>query len=415
MTGNRRVGSVAVVVALVIIGGTTLQPIPSQAIHSAATPFFCFPCGDAGVADFILNVLLFVPLGFSLGLLGLACSTAIGISLALTGAIEALQYIAIMGRDASMADIAANGLGGTLGWFIVSSRWHRLLTLRELPRAAFGVSLALVVAATGMTVALIQPSLPGGTWYGQWAIDPPEEGWFTGKVIHAELGNQRLPHWRIPDSERRHRDLGNGAIRLSAMVVSGDPSEEGARILSLATGTTRFLSMGQRGRDLTFGVRLKASDLWLHSPRFRAPGLLPAVAGDTVALTGVLDRGVASLSVETKDQEKHFQVRLSAFDGWTLFAPVPLSGAPIVFMLTLGWIAALFLPVGWFSVSQSTRRFSYSLVALLAAIAVGSLVGGVPLPRPLFMGVGVAWALLGRSGGAWTLSRRGATGRSDVV
>ena len=100
---------------VIVIGLLTLWPNPSQAPLSATTPFFCFPCGDSGTSDLFRNIVFFIPLGIALGLQGVGAGTALVISLALTSVVEFLQYAVVPGRDAAMADIVANTVGGTVG------------------------------------------------------------------------------------------------------------------------------------------------------------------------------------------------------------------------------------------------------------------------------------------------------------
>ena len=123
----------AVLGMVLVIGLLTLWPSPSQAPLSAATPFFCFPCGPSGTSDLIRNISFFIPLGILLGLRGASVRTALGVSLAITCSVEFLQFAVIPGRDAAMADIVANTLGGVIGAFM-GRRGAGLLLMR--PRIA---------------------------------------------------------------------------------------------------------------------------------------------------------------------------------------------------------------------------------------------------------------------------------------
>ena len=60
-------GIATTVVSLAIIGGLTMTPLGTEMPDHFD---YCILCGRFGTADFILNVLLFIPLGFGLRLAG---------------------------------------------------------------------------------------------------------------------------------------------------------------------------------------------------------------------------------------------------------------------------------------------------------------------------------------------------------
>src|SRR5690606_38714249 len=77
----------------------------------------CLICGRRAVADAILNIGLFVPLGVGLGAVGVALAGALAGGILLSVAIEAAQ-LWIPGRFASSADVLTNGSGVILGWLL---------------------------------------------------------------------------------------------------------------------------------------------------------------------------------------------------------------------------------------------------------------------------------------------------------
>ncbi|MGH7318994.1 MAG: VanZ family protein, partial [Candidatus Rokuibacteriota bacterium] len=100
----------ALAMAVILIG--TLWPMTPR---GEPVPFFCLLCGEHGLADWILNVALFVPLGVGLVIAGLRPATAVGIGLATTIGVEALQVNVVAGRDTSLSDILSNTLGTLVG------------------------------------------------------------------------------------------------------------------------------------------------------------------------------------------------------------------------------------------------------------------------------------------------------------
>ena len=149
----------AVLGMMAVIGLLTLWPNPSQAELSAQTPFFCFPCGPSGTSDLIRNVVFFIPLGITLGVRGISTGSALGISLAVTGTVEFLQYLIVPGRDAAMADIVANTVGGGVGC-LMGRHGAALLFMRPRLAAYFTV----VWATLGVLgIGLMGWSLPSSS------------------------------------------------------------------------------------------------------------------------------------------------------------------------------------------------------------------------------------------------------------
>jgi len=68
--------------------------------------------------DFLLNILLFVPLGAGLGLYGVRLRRAVFFALTCTCLVEALQFFAVPGRYASFRDIMANFAGALIGYLL---------------------------------------------------------------------------------------------------------------------------------------------------------------------------------------------------------------------------------------------------------------------------------------------------------
>ena len=98
-------------------------PILAITLHGGAATSnggFCLWCGHFALADAFLNVALFVPLGIALGLaLPRAARLAVLLALGLSVSIELAQLL-LPGRFATVADVAANGLGAAIGVRAVS-------------------------------------------------------------------------------------------------------------------------------------------------------------------------------------------------------------------------------------------------------------------------------------------------------
>ncbi len=345
-------------VATAAILAATLTPMPHQAAQVALTGPFCLACGDGGVADFILNIALFLPLGAALAGAGFRARTAVLLGLVLSTGVEVLQFGVIPGRDAAVGDILANSAGTALGWGLAGQIGQ---LLRPSPRGAAilasGWALVMIAGTVG-AVPLMEPSLPNEVWYGQWAAAGPEPEWFEGEVLSVELGGRPLPHWRIEDwVERREELMTADALELRAEIVSGAGTGEPLRIVAVAGDDGRFASLTQTGRDLHWGIRLRASELGLRAPGTVLYGGLPGTAGDTITVGGTYANRLATVQVRRGDQVTEIEARFGWQDGWRLLLGTAKAGRPVELVLTGLWLLGLWGPLlGWTWLATARRR-----------------------------------------------------------
>src|SRR5712671_5089788 len=179
----RRVGLIIILASLAAIAIATLLPDTGPAVGS----HFCLICGSVGTVDALLNIILFLPLGVGLALIGVRAKNAVIWMFALSALIETAQFFVISGRDATVGDVLTNTLGGALGFAIV--RYHGIW-LRPPPRIAR--NLALGWAAIWLIVQVISSyaftlSLPHTQYYGQIARKLGNFAIFPGTVLSARL------------------------------------------------------------------------------------------------------------------------------------------------------------------------------------------------------------------------------------
>ena len=302
--------------------------------------------------------------------------------------IELLQLTVIPGRDASAADIVTNGFGAALGAWIAGAGSRALF-----PGARWAALLAGGWAlAGGMTAALtawsLEPSFRRSTWYGQWAPYGAEPEWFDGSILAVSLGARPLRHWRLSDSDARRAELQRDTVRLAATVVSIKPPSERLRIVAVADSAGRMVTLSQRARGLSFGVRTRAADLYLRSPVYLAAGIMPEAAGDTIGIEGRYWKGAALVQGQPRE--------LSPLDGWSLLIGAPV-GSRLAMVASFVWLVGWFAPIGFYA--GQLRRSAWAvtpawlLLALPVLIAVAS---GTPLPAPSEVAVGATAALSGR-------------------
>jgi glycopeptide antibiotics resistance protein len=113
-------GSLGAIFAITLApahGPNELQLVPLIRIVRGFTP----PVDPAVVTNAIGNILLFLPLGAVLGLLGLRRRATVLTAFSLSVAIETTQLF-IPGRTTSADDVLCNTLGAVFG-FLLASAW----------------------------------------------------------------------------------------------------------------------------------------------------------------------------------------------------------------------------------------------------------------------------------------------------
>lgn len=268
--------------ALAIVLVTTVLP------GSGSPPPFlrCIVCGDQGVADVIANMLLYLPLGAALALLGAGTARAVIAATSLSAIVELAQSTVIAGRDGSAGDVVANALGALLGVLVARAAgvWLDPAPARTWRWGAMaGAGAATVVALTGV---LVKPDLPGGLWYGQWTPQFGNLEVYRGHVLEARLDDRPLPSRALNDSGAVRRGLLEGQ-RLLVRATAGPPTRRLSTMFSIFDALpSRILLFGVRGSDLVFYVRLRAGAALLIEPPIRIAGALAGVRrGDTIVVS----------------------------------------------------------------------------------------------------------------------------------
>ena len=124
-----RLASVALNLALLAtvaaILAVTLAPMDPDEHHVRLVPLTdlreAFSTLDRKLLlEKVFNVLLFVPLGFVLGLRAISIGKTLLAALVLSAAIELVQALFVTGRTTSFDDFLLNVLGALLGYVLVS-------------------------------------------------------------------------------------------------------------------------------------------------------------------------------------------------------------------------------------------------------------------------------------------------------
>ncbi len=390
----RRAGYLLAAAGLLFIGVMTLIPAPEQEALVQQTSVWCLVCGELGLVDVLLNVLLFVPYGLGLGLAGMRRHRAIAAIVLTTGCIELLQMKLIAGRDASLSDLLTNTLGGLLGLGLAGC-WRLIL----LPRPRTSRALAAAAAALWLLNQLfaswaLHPDLPRSTWYGQHAPTLGQFDQFNGRVLSAVVAGDSLGNERLGDTPAVRAALLAGAP-LEVTAVTGRAPEGLAPIVSIFDDAQReIVLIGQQGDELVYHLRTRLAPLRLRGPSLAAPHALPRGAGDTLRAAGRLERGVLSLTWSLNGgPARQRSLRLSPSWGWSFVLPYDHAFGSWTAFLTVLWVAGLLLPAGYWAGRGLSRP---------AALGAGVLL--------LVLGLALAPRLMGIPAGAWSEWAAGVVG-----
>ena len=357
----------------------TLWPAPQEAKRSQLTPVWCLVCGSIGMQDVLQNLLMLMPFGIGLGLLGWRAVRALIAGFGLALIVELLQYAVIPGRDASLSDVVTNTLGTALG-ALVASRIDWLLhpPPRDAARLAMGTlgTWAALWVAAGWLLGASPGPAPWRAVLRPELIDAPP---FEGEIVSAELsgvalheGGQALPS-RVVDAYARD------SVAFAASVRTGPPSRERRGLLEVRDGDSVVqLAVAERGGALRFAMRTRSSRLLLRPISLRMPRAAAQPEGTSLMLS--VRREAGAIVVEPRMPGER-EVRLNIGPHWlaTLLLPVEVWAGPSWEAFAYLWVVGLLVPVGWW-VAHSAPRAKLTLA--FAAFAV--VIGGLRTVPPLF-------------------------------
>lgn len=346
----------------------------------------CIGCGDFALADALVNIALFVPLGLAFALGRGPPGRALVWIVLTTVTVETLQYVVVRGRTASVSDVIANTIGGALG--LAAPRVLRWV-LASATRAARATSaaagaIALVVAAA-LALQTIHPP-PSLHWTRHAPVLRRGFEPFTGLVSLVQLGGK-------PFAEGESRALEpHDFVKLGIALRSAQPPERLAEVAQFWTAAKHgWLWIDQRGTNLRTHVTSRADDWRLRGHATWASGSLPALAGESVLVRIALQRFRYDIEVEHGGAIMKKIVTVSPGDGWRLLVPFERQRQRErwSFTLTALWVGALLFPLGLFAQRHSRK--------LLVGAGIGAAVYFTAVP--LLVGC-TALSLVGWVGGA---------------
>ena len=380
------------VLMLLGIGILTLSPQPDPGY--GGTGFRCLLCGSRGIADLVLNVALFVPLGWALGARGARPIAGLGISLAIAGGVEVLQLL-IPGREATVRDILTNGLGGGIGCLIFAYGRGWLADRRQA-RVASCLALVALVGVVGIVGPVLAPRPAPDRIFVGWNPNQDHLERWTGAIHRVEIGGRPAAPGGTADGTLINSALLHGAT-IDIQASAGVPTSRVAGIFTVNDReTNEILLVGAERRDLVVRFRRAASVLRLDSPvlRFRE-ALAPIPAGQPLHITvHVTDAGACAAVNEQTTCTAPFSVG----SAWSLLAwrdDAPRSLIRFLDATTLGILfgtLTIFFPaVGRFAASALLGGAGVAIA--LASTRWGLTIVAAPELLGIFGGAGLGYAL----------------------
>ena len=370
--------------ALLVIGVATLLPGDPQLVAAS----YCVICGDRGVADAILNVILFAPLGAALAFQRVRPGRIALSALAVSTMVELIQLY-IPGRDASAGDLLFNTLGAASGAAIPHFIRHWSTSLDKRPRllVAWLVTALAVVTAAGF---LLLPGLPHNVYYGQWTPLFANREQYHGRVVSAHIGDLRVPNSQVSRSDELRARLRRGD-ELNVTAVSGPAPQSGAFVFNIYDERRReILSILADQRDLVFRYRMHASVLKLDQPTFRFRNALAGVGPDQpwdVQLR-LIHGGVCA----ERGSEKACPLAANIARGWSVLLHLDTPDW-ITDVIDVLWLLILFLPAG--SYATSRHRAWLAIIAAAGGLWLSNRALGIAALSPSAFAAVTAGVLLG--------------------
>jgi len=374
------IGFATIAVALLAIARLTLRPAGGPL--PLRFDWCVLVCGSYGAADFLDNVILFIPLGIGLRLAGVGRSTAwIGAAL-LSASIETAQYWVITGRDSSLGDFVANSTGAAAGIALADRRRLLLAPVgSQSRRVALATTIAIVLIAAGVQW-LSRPALPETQYWIQIAARLPQFAPFRGSVLAPAINDAsvRMGRLDLPGSAALRTSLLSGTARLSATIVPDTTNVDFAPVLSVFDRhRVEIVVFGCRDRSLLERVRTRAAAIRLHPMTLDADEGDPCRAGDTTAIEARPGAsGDVELRVSRTGQPTIVTTRpVGVWLGWQLLIPFAGPWARHPALVTLLAVAALFAILGY-PVGRAWMHDRDARWVLLAAVTIVGALAIIP-------------------------------------
>jgi uncharacterized membrane protein YeaQ/YmgE (transglycosylase-associated protein family) len=367
----RRAGRVLAWGGLVVAAVATLTPMHDPRGLAATTPLFCLVCGEAGGADVVSNLLLFLPLALGLRLSGWSWRRCVAAAAVVSFAVEFLQFVVVPGRDASLSDVLTNtasgAIGATVGGVLPGladpgpTRASRLVLV--------GLGGALILLA--LSAWLLQPDLPRRRLTSHLA-EGPAVGSFDGEVRWVQLNGRAMPALRpAPEARILRRELAAGHVDLAVDAVSGHPPRAGSWLFLLRSLRGDAIELSQARRRALLSVPARALRFRLFPPLVTLPDAFPADSGVPLSIRATERQRTITLDVSYGGTTRTTTFGITPAYGWVMLVSLPFGVTP-------GWVTAvclalLYLPSGYWAAAAARPGRAVMFVASAIGLTLGLL------------------------------------------
>ncbi len=408
MTQRQKLGLTVTLLALAAIAAVTLVPTPEQAEQASDTSLWCLVCGQLGVVDVLLNVLLFLPLGVGLRLLGFPVFRALLIIGFTTLTVEVLQMAVVTGRDASLSDLITNTIGGSLGYALGVELRRLVLPSPRTGRWLAGLGLLVWLGQEAFAGWALHRDLPASVYYGQWAPELGQFDRFTGQVVSVTLNGMPLGTSRFRHSDQVRGELDKPVSGFRVEAVSGELTAKTAPIFSIFDDHQREIALvGVNRQDIVFHLRTRLDRLRLRSPSILVPGAVPSTAGQPLVIEAGMDHSRFMIKVDHAGGRYQRSVALSPSWGWSFVLPFSYDFGATASLLTALWLLGFWVPIGYWT--GAAARGSDTGWPWWAALGIIMGTGLAMIPRLMGLEIvgPVEWtAALGGAALGWLVARR---------
>ncbi len=378
--------------ALILV--VTLTPSHTEAPTSTGV---CLICGQRGLADAILNVLFFIPLGWLAGV-GLGTQArAIAACVLLSAGVESIQVF-LPGRDGSPGDLVFNAVGGMVG-SAIAARARRFgwsaagaaPSSRTVPSVA---SLAGVAAIALGGWALV-PDLKPGQYFALWVPDLAHLAPIEAHVEDVRLDGVLVPDGRASDSGAILARLRRGSP-LVVVVGSSEPVRGLGGLFAIYDDRQReVVLLGRDEDDLVYRVERRASSFRLDVPDIRVPDLFGEGGNGRLWIRVERDsaggRGTCVSWRSATGSDTRCGLGLTLGRGWALLLYPEGLGETVRTVLDTCWVLLLFVPAGLWA-RRPRGLVCVAAVGAALMILIPPLTDLLPTPAYLYAtaAVGVA-------------------------
>ena len=398
--------------AILAIAALTLLPA-----GGATTRRLCLVCGPIAGADVLLNLIMFLPVGLGLSLLGASWRATLATALGVTVIVEILQFVLPLGRITSLSDIVSNFSGAVLG-AVIGRRRRALLYPRSRPalRLATGGAAAWLLMLL-LTAIGLRASHPDGPYIGQLMTGDAGSTQNPAQVLSANLSGMPLSIGMLPHSGEL-RDSLRARIHLDARIESLGASSRLTRLVRVVSVDGHEVAqLAQERHDLIFRSRVLASNLRLETPSIILRDALTRPEADEGRVL-VIDsrREPGRLRITARGREQILPLHSGM--GWMFLAPAATGLGAVAELVSALWVGIPLVAVGYWTGRRARRKARrsgdafrltgtagyvlHAVPVLMALVAIGlagiSAAFGLSVPDPVvwagaFLALGMGGAL----------------------